>query len=702
MANVKPTLVALWIMIHLLAAIWSRDLPMHNGEQQFMSAENYAAYSDYRDLVHEKQILAFKLELHKPMTSRDYLHINEAWMQIRETFKDLPIEWLEYESIYSKKLGSHSVDEVQTFAAQNPTLLLPLIGTQHAGGVALLDWKLPETKVQELILKVKTHPVFTSLGHVAIAGLPWINLKLNEYANDIKFLLMPAMFMICSVLTFFITQSLRATIALILPCIFALTSSLALIKLLYENLNMISAVVPLRVFVINLAIAFYVYFAARSKGSVADAIRSKRIPLALGIIATALGFGITAVSTIPAVRSLAISAVLCVAVSSVSTLFGLWGCERWIHHGRSLLLQSSTFARRLTPQNQFKIVLGLILASVLISPGQRILTDATLYFPKSSGIKDDLDRVETKFLGTPIIEIETRKPDGSDFTFEDYTKLASIEGELHKALWSSYRIFSLASLGREANHLYSGLNEFPNNRFVWSVLTGGMPENVKQSFPTGAVYRMSLMGRSINHDTYVKHKSVVEDVLSKNQELYSFRLNGLNYQLMESQEHLIVLLGASYVAGLFIISLLFWLCFRSARDAVWFLLAAASPAAIGWILIYTLNFSLNIATMMSFSVSMGIIVSSLIHIYWESRKGISPDTLLTETIQPIACATAVLSIGFALFGLSGFLPIRQEGLIVASMIASGGLIAVLCRPAPFGKLTRPHSSTGFRGTPEFG
>ena len=674
--------ITLWGLFHILGAWWSRDLTMYNAEHLFMSHSGAEDYHRFRDLVGEKRVLAVKIELDHDMSELEYTRLRDGIRSLKEQYPEPDFQWLDFHTTYQRKLTSANFVDTKAFWTAQPNLLLPLFSDRHGGFVVMINWNVTDSKIAELTSTIQSYSSFR-IGHVAMAGLPWVNIKLNQYAQDIKLILMPVMFAVCFLMTLFLIRSLPGTILMIVASIFALTSSMALIKLLYGSLNMITAVVPLRVFVVNLTLCFYIYFSAIEHDSFRKAIVAKWRPLAMGLAATALGFGANAVSSIPAVRQVAIVAMVAVIFAGFSSVFLLWMIESlrgtWIRLYKTRL-DEWQLKLPLWNSSKQKWILSAVFAGAIVAATQvPILTDATQYFPKASGIKADLDRVETGFLGTPVFEVILHKKDGSDFAYDDYKVLAAVESLLMKNLGSPYKTLSLNALATEANRLFSGVDSIPDNKFAWMTLMGGMPENVKGSFPAGAYYRVSLLGKALNHDSFLRDRELIRSTLASTASNYEYELNGLNYNLMQSQEDLIKVLTLSFFGSVLVILGLFFLFFKDARRTVVFAIWMLAPAAFGVCLMYLLGFSLNIATVMSFGVALGIVVSGLIHIAYVERYTRNDKSMYAETLLPLATAATVLTVGFGLFGFNQFLPIHQEGILVAVMIAAGGISAIATR-----------------------
>ena len=314
----------------------------------------------------------------------------------------------------------------------------------------------------------------------------------------------------------------------------------------------------------------------------------------------------------------------------------------------------------------------VVIAASIVAPKLELLTDATRYFPESSGLREAIQRVEKDFLGTPAFELLVRRTDDAAMTFDDQKNMRELETTLKSAMDRPYKIFSLGSLLTEANWLFSGEEAFPPQRITWTMLMGGLPETVRGAFPAGPAYRISLMGTMMNSDVFRGEVSRIESVIPKFTEKgYKVEMNGLNYQLMRAQEELVSVMAEGFAVTLLVVTMLFAATFRSLKIVGGFLLASLLPILLGVIAIYVLGFSLNIATVMTFSIALGMIVDNSFHMTWNITRGRPYKDYYADTIVPIVGSGVILGLGFAMFSVNGFLPIRQVGVLVAVMLVSG-------------------------------
>ena len=216
------------------------------------------------------------------------------------------------------------------------------------------------------------------------------------------------------------------------------------------------------------------------------------------------------------------------------------------------------------------------------------------------------------------------------------------------------------------------------------MLKGGLPESVKAAFPAGNLYRISLMGTTMNSDLFRSELTGLESMRPQFAvHGYRVEFNGLNYQLMRAQEELVSVMAEGFAVTLLLVTILFAVTFRRLNVVLGFLLASLLPMGLGVIAIYLFGFSLNIATVMTFSIALGMIVDNSFHMAWNITRGRAFEDYYRDTIVPIVGSGVILGLGFAMFSVNGFLPIRQVGVLVAVMLVSGIAASLwILRPNP--------------------
>ena len=678
-----------WLAINIFCAIWTIDLTQVNRETLFLTRAGNQSYTEFKAAVDERRVLAVKLELDEGETINEplYLESRKVYEGLKQKYSGEGFAWMDFQDIYFRAIGDLSFTNVSTFAQKFPNLMMPMLGPHHSGFLLMIGQNVDDRVVSRLVSDIHEAP-WPKAFKVFMGGLPYINYKLNQYADDIKITLIPVLVVLSILVTWWLTQSARVAGLLMIPAVCSLLQSLAISKALFGSLSMVTAVVPLMMFVINLMICFHLFYAIRSNGSFNAAWKVKRIPLILSIFTMAVGFGANLVSEVPVIRHFAVVSSVSVLVSSIFSVVGVWLLERWLVTRSSdrdcRMFDPALFVRPLPTRWIMILAASIVAACFFVVPRLELLTDATRYFPTSSGLREAIAHVEKDFLGSPSFELLVRRNDHGALNFDDYKTIHELETLVSKSTALPYKIFSLGTLLTEANRLFSGEDKFPPQRISWTLLKGGLPESVKTAFPAGDVYRMSLMGTTMNSDLFRSELRRLESTVPQfGEHGYKVEFNGLNYQLMRAQEELVSVMAEGFSVTLLLVTLLFAVTFRRINVVLGFLVASLLPMGLGVISIYLFGFSLNIATVMTFSIALGMIVDNSFHMAWNISRGRPFADYYKDTIVPIVGSGIILGLGFTMFSFNGFLPIRQVGVLVAVMLVTGIIASLfVLRPEP--------------------
>ena len=140
---------------------------------------------------------------------------------------------------------------------------------------------------------------------------------------------------------------------------------------------------------------------------------------------------------------------------------------------------------------------------------------------------------------------------------------------------------------------------------------------------------------------------------------------------MEAQESLIKTLMYSFTFTISVISLFVIILFRSKRSFANFLTINIYPILIYLYLIPILGISLNVPPLCPLVFSIGLMVDSTFHLFYERQKTDSISNIHQKTLLPIFWSNLILGGIFLLFVFVDFLPIRQFGISMSILIFIG-------------------------------
>lgn len=519
---------------------------------------------------------------------------------------------------------------------------------------------------------------------IKFGGIPYTNMKLDEYSRSIKEKLFPLFFVSSFILILILFKNIKLAAALFAPCLLSALISLSYIKFIHINSNLVLAIIPLMMFILNMSLLFHLFYTAFELNSFKRAIIEKKQPVSLMLISTFVGLISLYSSDIKVIQDFGVASSLLLVITSFLSL-------TWTYLLDGLhLFNFENYTPRpvpifgLTRPLDKKIIwigslLTLLVGSILF-PRVNILTNANDYFPKEEMVKEDLQDISKSFMGGPILDIIVETTD-----FEQVSSLQGFETELRNILPKEDKILSANVLTRFANKIYSKKNEIPNNKFAYQALLSQAPAGLSNSYSNLNEYRVTIFGDQMNVDKYEDLLSQVRALLNKHK-ISKYSFNGLTYHLMIAQKEMIFTLFKSFLGTLVIIALIALFLFKTFQMFFIILLVNTIPVFFTFIFYYATGISFNIATVMTFSISLGIIVDSTFHqIHALQQDHFVEKTYLLSVVQPIALSALTLSCCFLMFGFNPFLPIRHFGISLCFIILVGAFFDLKVLPTLMGK-----------------
>lgn len=524
---------------------------------------------------------------------------------------------------------------------------------------------LPEDSATTNKLVKEVVPKARSLApNFAFSGVSYINYELDESSKVIQTTLFPLTFFLCFVGLFLTFRKLSLSLLIFLPSLLVTGLSLALIKLTITNLDMVTSTIPLMTFILNLTMGLHLCLTRMESNNFSEVIKEKKRPILLMVTTTAVGFGSLAFSEIPVIRSFALlSCALILITHLVHIILVAPFYDQIFPKGHRLpklaLKISSQFYHLIKNIKPFMLISVLLFASGLfIARSIEIHTQAAHYFPNESVITKGQDFIHDNFIGNPNLEILI---DLGELTYERALELNQLESSL-EAL-NVGQIISAGTLVKEANRVYTHESTFPPNQFAWSALLSQLPSKMREGLYNERYYRLSVLGPLLSSEDYQAMVEKIRQELSSHKFTYEF--GGLYYTLIRSQHNLINTLALSFSSSLLIMAIIAFAFYPKIKIFGAFLFVNIIPLGLSLIAFKVIGLSFNVATIMTFSISLGMIVDGTFHIIHSFMQNDPKERLLASTLSPILISSTILGLCFLTFAPIGFLPIREFGLALA-------------------------------------
>ncbi len=648
------TLVLLFLTC-LGCLLYSNDLKQNNKETVFLTQSGIRSYDSFKISHGEKNLVVAKKEFAHTIQGED----RKLFFEQVQTLRSLCEESCE---IISSDIGTKNIGDLFTLEGSNYFGLI-LIGHQQGAAVKKVIQYMQKDKYWK-------DSIFS--------GVSYTNLLLDKYSESIKKILFPLLFAGIFIFLIILSGSFITGALLFIPCLFGAAVSLALIKSLLSYSNLITSIIPVLIFVLSLSLVLHIYYTACEFGGMREAIAEKRKPLLLMVLTTFIGFSSLYFSDLNAIQEFGILTASLILISAIISLMWLIQLDNLIDFNK----KESFLERKLGGLKNFfsyafsfrKIIISSFL--LLIIGGYflnkiPIITDANQYFPKKSNVETNINDISKNVAGVPLLEIIIQTSDDSS------DKILAAENDLKEFISKNTYHMNLLSKNTLNFIAMQNMLELQQSEPIREVFQTLMHDYENQN-----TTRLTILSTQMNVDEFESFTADAGEILDQYDLKYDF--NGLYYHLMVAQKNMIITLFKSFFISLIIISLLAFIFFKKIRLFFIFIAVNVIPVFASFIVLKTLGISFNIATVMTYSISLGLIVDSSFHIIHALEKmPMNSKLYFQSVVLPIIGSTLVLCISFALFAVHDFLPIKEFGMCLAIILFIGMIYDLKILPRLF-------------------
>lgn len=652
------------ILMSLLLAFLTKDLGQINDDKLFLGKKSLKDYEQFQTLIKEKSL--FIITLKKEVNEQNYRQFNQMVSPYIKKYPD--IEFLNFNKIYFNKIKSTEFAPSYEFWNKNKKNLQLLLWAEDSISL-LATWDSKENKKSFIKDITARHP------ELSFSGLAYINFLLDQYSDRIKNKVFPLVFLSTFLLILIFTRNFILSLLLFLPSLIAFQLSLFIIQGLYGSLNLITSIVPILIFVIGVSLIFHLYFSFRESMNMKKTFEEKGRPVSMMIFTTVVGFGSLYFSPILVIQQFALSCVISLLAASLFLIaFFMIFSHSYPKDVKVWGLKPKYLKHSLNTKYIILLCFILVASSVIVFPRIKVLTNAVDFFPKESQERIEILNLGKSVLGLPLFEIVFKNQNG--FKFKDIKKIEEKE-KLIKKSFPEFKLLSLNSFVKEANYLYSAQAQLPPLPVSYFTLRSQLPPQLNQSYPLDKAYRITLFGLPLEAKVYEQKLNELKTIIGDD---YEYGFNGLYFNLMQTHGHLISVLAKSFIFTLFIISLLTLILFRKLKIFIVFLLVNSLPVSTAFIFIYLFDFTFNVASVMTFSISLGLIVDSTLHYVFALKDGKPFNSYYSTTLIPIIASALILALSIGVLGTEGFLPIKHFSLSLSFTLLVGLLFDLFILP----------------------
>ena len=368
-------------------------------------------------------------------------------------------------------------------------------------------------------------------------------------------------------------------------------------------------------------------------------------------ITTAIGFGSLISSNLEVIRQFGMMNSVIILISSITSLSWFYLLSDVNTRSFSLPeVKFNNFIPKRKVMNYFILpLIFLSIYSVKLIPKKLIGLE---YFPHDSKVYQNTIKTSEVLGGFPILTISLKNSQSlSELDFFHHG--LRIEDDLQKT-FPQLKFISQSSLIRDANKIYTKESKLPVNGIAYKTLLSKIPEALVGILSDETRYNISVLSPPLTTNEYGKLIAQIQSKLKDQSQFY-----GNYYWLFKSQTQMTTTLIKSLLISLGTILFIFILIYRNSRKVLKFTVANTLPILIVLALYPLIGLSFNIATIMTFSISLGIIVDASIHLNEESDNKFAH---FSEVVQSISLSASILSLCFMCLSFINFIPIKEFAL----------------------------------------
>ena len=660
----KKILAIILIAIGIFTAVSSRDLEQKNPETIFLTNDGLKDYEKFKKETNEKISLIVQFQSNKEDSKFRvaYLNLSE---KIKKNFSK---DFLFVDPSLFIDLKKTNLTDAQKINDE----IIKLISNNS---LTLLAFeKHDETDFKPLIQFIESNS--KDFKSANFAGSPYTNYLLDQYSYKIKTVLFPLLFITAFFILLFITKSIRISVLTFIPSIFSATISLWFIQKLFGTMNLVSSSTPLIVFTINLSLGFHLLYNLQHYKSLSQTIKLKIKPIALMLITTAIGLGSLILSPIQAIVEFGYLSIFTIVLTSLYSFLWFYVFEHsFIKYKVNLkipFLKEKYFKNSFSKNWIWTLNILSIVSIIFFAPKLPILTDATRYFPKELRIKEKISKVYESVLGIPLFELVVKNEDLEKIEF--FKRNLNVNqglSQIYKVLSPDYMPLKINSLQKKltTEQLSYIENSIQNNEDIISVYSSDSD-----------LKRITILGKEINFSDYKNDLAIIKNNLNI-AKISNYDIDGLYYHLMFSQKAMLDILIYSFLSSVFIIALMAFVILKSIKVFYIFIVINIAPIFLSFSIIYLLGYSLNIATVKTYSIALGIIVDATYHtIHVLQNPRIDFKTYYSTTIIPIVASSILFILCFLIFAFDPFIPIKEFGVNLSIILFIGLIYDVYVLP----------------------
>jgi len=522
-----------------------------------------------------------------------------------------------------------------------------------------------------------------------IAGAPAITASLVTISQSDAMVLMPLAVVSVVTLLFMLFRNMMGVLIPSIVIVFTFLVTLSIQMLLGYKLNNFTVNIPSFISAISIASSMHfflawIYYKAKvssNKEAVSKALKSNIIPIAMTSFTTAIGFATLGISKIEPISTLGIAITSGAVIAFIFTIILAPAILLTLQDNYSSakvrflnLLDTQGYGAFIVRHDK-KIVYGFLGIFVFVLIGLKDIkvdSNSMKYFSEDTSLRQSTNFIEKNLTGSMIYEVivDSQTKEGIKAP-EFLNAIIKFENEL-KAKFSNITFSTslkdiIIRMQREINP--NSQDTTPNNQNLVAqyllLYSMSLPQGMELNDKVDTNERYLRVSLNSNIQDTSLDIEMIEWIKSywQNSTPYRADVQGQTTIFAYMQSSVTDTLIDSISATLIIVALAMYILFRNIKMLWLFILPNIAPILLVAGVMGHLDINIDIGVAISAAVILGIAVDDTIHFFSKYFDAIESLTL-EETIDYIIShsgnamilTTFILSITFAIFGVSSFMP----------------------------------------------
>lgn len=560
-------------------------------------------------------------------------------------------------------------------------------------------------------------------GGVRIAGPSLDSVAIDDASNSSQKTLLPIFLIVCILMLFLLLKAWSAVFVIFMAAIFNEEMSAALIYYTGTNMDSISLLCASLLFVLTISgglhlLNYYRDNLQRSgkEGAAAGALKKAALPCGLACLTTVLGLYSLAISQVVPIRHFGQFATAALILGTVffflyiSVFVEQFPIRSWLRpdaedkrlpsYGRppgrlSIENAWNWFPGIVIRNHYFLTVFNLTLLALFAYSLPKLETTVTFHgmFRPDAPVIQDYDYLESRFGGLVPVEVVVSIPNDANPSTQPLQSLGLLE-RIEQALCEIDGVESALSAltfvpylpdadagGLRAASARSVFNKMVKGQF--DALKAGclyddrtLPEDEQRSLAPAERWRISLRVCAKSNIAYgpflEKIGKKVNQIVAENEEALGLNkvtslITGGVPVVHKAQKQLLKDLTNSYISAFGLILLTLIVLFRGLRAGLLAMIPNLFPSVLVFGAMALMRRPIDMGTMMTASVALGISVDGTIHFLTWYRQGLSAGLTQEEAVRfgyrecgtAMVQATLICGGGMLVFAFSHFVPISR-------------------------------------------